>query len=160
MRIVQLVLTGALVASGCAHHALDNHYGMATLSPVGQTHEPYRGKPKYLAEARPLQPQGKPASDNPCQQRSRACDDRLRAALAAIDGHILAMSTPPTETELAALRLSLDQVGPLLAPYPDIAAEREELGTLPSASPVDQETKRKRMTELTDLIRIQLAAAQ
>jgi hypothetical protein len=74
------------------------------------------------------------------------------------------MGTPPTETELAALRLSLEQARPLLAPYSDIAAEYEELGTLlaelPSASPVEQETKRKRMTELTDLIRIQLAAAQ
>jgi hypothetical protein len=159
------MLACALAGTGCAHHARENQAAVApTSAPIGQTHEPYRGKPKYLAEARPLQPVAKPGSDNPCRQRSRTCDDRLRAALAAIDGHVLAMSTPPTETELAALRLSVEQVRPLLAPYTDIGAELEELTTLldelPSASPVEQETKRKRMTELTDLIRIQLAAAQ
>ncbi|HEX8953291.1 MAG TPA: hypothetical protein VF945_15660, partial [Polyangia bacterium] len=88
----------------------------------------------------------------------------LRALLAAVDGQLLALSTPPTDVQLAALRLDLAQVEPLLAPYPDMTSERDELAALvdklPSLSEIDQGTARKRMIELGDLIRVQLAAAQ
>ena len=134
---------------------------------VGRSHEPYRGKPKYLAAARPLQPTTsapKPGGDNPCNVRTAACDERLRGVLAAIDGQILGLSTPPSDVELQALRLQLLEVTPLMTPYPDIVAERDELGELveklPAMTPVDQLTARKRLVELTDLIRVQLAAAQ
>jgi hypothetical protein len=134
----------------------------------GYSHEPYAGKPKYLAEARPLyptnQPQPQATAANPCQKRSRTCDDRLRAVLVSIDGQILALQSPPTDVQLQALRLSLIELTPLLTPYPDMAAERDELGELveklPRQSLIDQGATRKRMTELTDLIRVQLAAAQ
>ncbi|MCU1281016.1 MAG: hypothetical protein JWM53_4562 [bacterium] len=134
---------------------------------LGYSHAPYSGKPQYLASARPLHPTTKAtpaAGDNPCATRSQACEDRLRALLASLDGQILALSTPPTELQLSALRLEVAQLGPLLAPYPDIAAEGEELGTvvdkLPSLTVVDVGPARRRMTELSDLIRVQLAAGE
>lgn len=133
---------------------------------VGHTHRPYAGKPKYLAEARPMLPttSDKKGNENPCARRSATCDERLRAVLASIDGQILALSSPPTDVQLAALRLDVAQVQPLLAPYSDIAAERDELAALvdkmASMNQVDQGTAKKRMIELADLIRVQLAAAQ
>jgi hypothetical protein len=133
---------------------------------IGHTHVPYRGKPAYLASARPLIPTTSTVAgaDNPCPVRSRACDERLRALLASLDGQILALSTPPTELQLQAMRLQLLQITPLLTPYPDMAAERDELGVLveklPTQTELQQAATRKRMTELTDLLRVQLAAAQ
>ncbi len=134
----------------------------------GRSHEPYTGMPKYLAAARPLRPTTSttcpPGAHNPCAFRSQVCDDRLRGVLTSIDGEILTLSTPPTELQLSALRLDVDQLGPLLAPYPDMASERDELGQLvgklPSMTMVDQMGTRRRMTELADLLRVQLAAAQ
>ena len=106
----------------------------------------------------------KAGADNPCNLRSPQCDERLRAVLASIDGQILALSNPPTDVELQALRLQLIQLTPMLAAYPDVAAERQELGEtvekLPSLTPIDQAAARKRLVELSDLIRVQLAAAQ
>jgi hypothetical protein len=134
---------------------------------IGRSHEPYRGKPKYLAESRPLQPTTsapRAGAANPCNVRSPHCDERLRAVLASIDGQILALSNPPTDVELQALRLQLIELTPLLSPYPDITAERVELGDvvekLPTLTPIDQAAARRRLIELTDLIRVQLAAAQ
>ncbi len=133
---------------------------------IGHTHNPYTGKPKYLAEARPMLPttSDKQANANPCARRSPQCDERLRALLASIDGQILALSSPPTDVQLAALRLDVAQVEPLLAPYSDITAERDELAALvdkiATMSPIDQGAAKKRMQELADLIRVQLAAAQ
>lgn len=133
---------------------------------IGHTHQPYGGIPKYLAEARPMLPttSDKQANTNPCARRSAECDERLRALLASIDGQLLALSTPPTDVQLAALRLDVAQVQPLLAPYPDITSERDELASLvdklPSLQEVDQGAAKKRMIELADLIRVQLAAAQ
>jgi hypothetical protein len=132
----------------------------------GRTHRPYAGKPKYLAAARPLQPttSAAPGADNPCATRSAGCELRLRAQLAAVDGQILALAAPPTETELQALHASLAELTPLLAAYPDLDSERDELTTmvekLPTQAPVDQATAKRRMIELTDLLRLQLSAAQ
>ena len=76
----------------------------------------------------------------------------------------MALSSPPTELQLKALKLDLDQVTPLLAPYPDMAAEHQELldlvDRLPSEKPIQQRGVRQRMIELGDLLRVQLAAAQ
>jgi hypothetical protein len=158
----------ALALGGCLGSAAPAHvrYPPPQAEGLGTSHVPYQGEPKYLAAARPLLPttsDGKSAA-NPCASRSQACDQQLRALLAGIDGQILALSTPPTDVQLAALRLELTQLGPLLAPYPDLAAEHEELGDtvakLPSLSAVDQASARRRMIELSDLLRVQLAAAQ
>ena len=70
----------------------------------------------------------------------------------------------PAVRHVQALRLQLIQLTPLLAAYPDIAAERQELGDivekLPTQTPIDQASSRKRLVELADLIRVQLAAAE
>jgi len=133
---------------------------------VGHTHKPYTGKPRYLAAGGPMYPTNPSpsvAALNPCQIRTPACDDRLRAVLAAIDGHILSMATPPTAAQLQALRLSVNELLPLLMPYPDVGAEGEEMGQLlqelPTLPEIGQARARKRMIALTDLIRVQLAAA-
>ena len=160
----------ALALVGCAHHEASKP-AVEAMAPrqyetIGHTHVPYAGKPKYLAEARPLRPTREPVAGttNPCQTRSTTCDDRLRAVLASLEGQILALQTPPTDLELQALRLSVLQLTPLLTPYPDMMAERDELGNLieelPTVPPVRQARIRKRMSEVTDLLRVQLAAAQ
>ena len=173
-----VVAAGVLVLCGCAYtrHEFEQglppkvHEAVAEPPPktgtIGHTHEPYAGKPTYLAEARPMLPttSDDKRNQNPCATRSATCDERLRALLASIDGQILALSTPPTDVQLAALRLDVAQVQPLLAPYSDITAERDELAALvdkiPSMNQVDQGAAKKRMIELADLIRVQLAAAQ
>src|SRR4051812_16274610 len=111
MRICVIAL--ALFAAGCEHWT-ENARKPEPVSPpgVGETHTAYRGKPVYLAAGRPLRPVARPATpeQNPCAQRSRVCDDRLRAQLAAIDGQVLALTTPPTENQLTALKLSLTEM--------------------------------------------------
>lgn len=175
MKIAVIVATLALVA-GCRSF---REFEMTPPSKVaeaptkadtiGHTHLPYGGKPKYMAAARPMLPttsdgRNVSATANPCAQRSPACDERLRALLASIDGQILALTTPPTDTQLQALRLDLQQAQPLLAPYSDITSERDELAgivdQLPSMTTIDQGAAKKRMVQLSDLIRVQLAAAQ
>jgi hypothetical protein len=131
----------------------------------GISHVPYAGRPKYLAEARPLYAtKSAEPETNECASRTPTCDNRLRGVLASIDGQVLALSTPPTELQLKALRLATDQLGPLLAPYPDMMSEQDELASkiasLPTLTEIDQRTARRRLTELTDLLRVQLAAAQ
>lgn len=162
-----------LALAGCAHDQMGptQQPNVVAMAPqpydtVGHTHEPYRGRPKYLAEARPMLPENQPAAGapNPCQTRSATCDERLRAVLASIEAQILAMQTPPTALELQSLRLSVLQLTPLLTPYPDMMSERDELGQLieklPETPPAQQGAIRNRMTEVTDLLRIQLAGAQ
>ena len=165
-----------LACAGCAHefHEFEvtkpSRVAEAPMPPpgaVGHSHEPYLGKPKYLASARPMLPTTsapRAGAANSCNTRSAECDERLRAVLASIDGQILALSNPPTDVELQALRLQLIQLTPLLSAYPDIASEREELGDvvekLPTMTTIDQLAARKRLVELTDMIRVQLAAAQ
>jgi hypothetical protein len=131
----------------------------------GRSHNPYTGIPKYLAEARPLRATNDVAREAPaeCAAQSTVCDDRLRAVLATIDGQILALSTPPTELQMTALKLATAQLAPLLVPYPDMMAERDELvaavANFSALTLIDQALSRRRLTELTDLIRVQLAAA-
>lgn len=175
-----LAIACALGLGGCGHE-LDTTMRATSEPPpppsdsLGRTHRPYAGKPRYLAAARPLAPTTSPAAtgdkpsaalaaDNPCRARSPACDTRLRAVLAALDAQILALAAPPAESELSALRRSLARLTPLLAAYPDFAAERDELAALvekyATLSTVDQAAARRRMIELADLVRVQLAAAQ
>jgi hypothetical protein len=173
MKYVLLVAAlGTVACSAQVFHEFDvtRPSKVAELPPPppnspGHSHIPYVGVPKYLAAARPLQATTSTIKKEPeCATRSQRCDDRLRAVLATIDGQILAMTRPPSETQLAALKLQLVELQPLLAPYPDMMSERDELASLidkfPTLSEVDQASARRRMTELTDLVRVQLAAAQ
>jgi hypothetical protein len=131
---------------------------------VGRSHRPYGAKPAYLATARPLPPIAGQTAGDECRVRTRRCDERLRATLAALDGQTLAMSSPPTEVELRALRLTLAELRPLLAPYPDMGAEHDELDGLATAlatqPAAQQAATRRRLLELLDLLRVQLAAAR
>jgi hypothetical protein len=172
---MRAVLVAAMVAVvGCEHWTdapvqrrtfTDYYQEQMHVGGVGATHEPYRGKPRYLAEARPLHPVKPPvASDNPCAQRSTSCEDRLRALLAAVDGHLLALTEPPKQEELKALDLTLGELPALLVPYTDVTSEGDELleslAKLPTASVVDREALKQRMKDLVDLIRVQLVAAR
>jgi hypothetical protein len=137
---------------------------------IGQAHQPYRGKPSYLATARDTMYQTRAIDERdasaqaPCVSRSATCDDRLRAVLASIDAQVVALGSPPSPVQVKALELAIIELTPLLTPYPDMTAERNELGALveklATLSPAQRERAEKRMTQLTDLMRIQLAAAQ
>jgi hypothetical protein len=171
-----LLLVAGVALAACSHqvfHEFDvtKPTKVADVPPPsssspGHSHLPYEGKPKYLASARPMQPTttNVAPAEPECAKRTQRCDDRLRAVLATIDGQILALSNPPTELQLQTLRLQLAELQPLLAPYPDMQSERDELADvvdkLPSLNEIDQTSARRRMTELTDLVRVQLAAAQ
>lgn len=168
------LFVAALALAGCNSHEFSarSDYARDTPPPPpnapGYSHHPYTGIPKYLAAARPLQAttSGAPktTADQACSVRTAACDERLRAVLAGIDGQILALSAPPAAVELQALTLQLSELTPLMKPYPDMASEREELADLvaklPAMTPMDQLVARRRLVELTDLLRVQLAAAQ
>ncbi|HEX4458482.1 MAG TPA: hypothetical protein VIA18_10960 [Polyangia bacterium] len=163
---MKLMLVGALVFAllGCAPPPSQTHHVPRSFWTIGRSHNPYHGKPAYLAEARPLVTVNPAAPRNDCLQRSLACDQRLRATLAALDGQLLALSTPPTDVELEALELSANQLDGLLVPFPDLQAEQHELKTtLPklAGQPLAEQTMtRKRLIELSDLLRLQLAASQ
>ena len=153
---------GLALAAGCA--AQPRHASRA-LHEIGNSHEPYHGKPAYLAEAQPLVNVRSDAQrSRECETRSLACDQRLRATLSALDGQLLALSAPPHDIELEALQLSLQQLVPLLAPYPDLMPEQRELrdsiAKLPTQPLAIQSVTKKRLIELSDLLRLQLAAAQ
>ena len=174
MRLACII--AALALGGCNAHVFTEfqvagptkvaHVPPPPPNAVGLSHAPYAAIPKYLAEARPLLPTRPlaPAPDEGCAKLTRECEDRLRAVLATIDGQILALSTPPTELQISTLRTAMAQLVPLLAAFPDMASERDELSftidRLPTLKELDQASARKRMTELTDLIRVQLAAAR
>jgi hypothetical protein len=133
---------------------------------VGHSHQAYGGKPAYLAAARPLQPTV--TSDGtteppPCPTRSAACDARLRATLAALDGQVLALATPASDLELQALGLTVRELGPLLAPWGDLGSQHKELAQrvddLKTQAPAQQAETKKRMITLADLLRVQVAGA-
>jgi hypothetical protein len=129
---------------------------------VGQSHEPYGGRPKYLAAAGPMLPTRDATRENLCAVRSPSCIARLRTLLASVDAQILALESPPTGTEAQALRLAIAELTPLLAAYPDMMAERDELETLldkyPALPSLQQAAAKRRMLELADLLRVELAA--
>jgi hypothetical protein len=133
---------------------------------VGRTHQGYHGKPVYLAAARPLPPSvtTQPEPPNPCRTRSDDCDDKLRAALAGLDLQVLALAAPATELQLRALELAARNLAPLLAPYPDLQPEADEVAKLATELPThpaaEQGPIKKRLIELSDLLRVQVAAGQ
>jgi hypothetical protein len=173
MRLAVVACAALLFAGGCSHE-FDYMRPSRVASEMppppnapGVSHAPYQGKPQYLAAARPLQAttSAAAAAKAPeCATRSQACEDRLRATLASLDGQILALSAPATELQVSTLRLQAQQLAPLLAAYPDVQAEGDELAAtvekLPAMSAVDVGSARRRLTELTDLIRVQLAAGE
>jgi hypothetical protein len=157
------LVSSAFAGAACAPPPAHTAVAVEPTRVIGRTHLPYKGKPAYLASARPLLPTAPPEGSQ-CRARTPACDQRLRAALAALDGQTLALSSPPSDLELRALQLTLRDLGPLLVPYPDMGAEYQELSTLVAQlseqTLAQQAASKKRLIELLDLIRVQLAAAQ
>jgi hypothetical protein len=163
----QILCAGVLAAAACAHHAGGStEIRVDPNRTIGETHGSYDGMPAYmLAANRPLYPEARPGDQpapNPCAKRSGSCEARLRAELAGLDGQLLALSDPPTKTQLEALTLTAQNLAPLLAPYPDLMSEQHELvrriGELPGTTRLQQPEVRRRMLELSDLLRVQLAA--
>jgi hypothetical protein len=142
------------------------------LEPVGVDWRPYNGLPYYLQSKPPphVDLDREPAMgiderqpvvghrDLPTGER-RA---RLHALLAAVDAHAYTVGDRPSIATVRALELTLAEIGELLAPYPDIEYEVVELRRLTDDIPTTPAARlprlRARMTELTDLIRVQLVA--
>jgi hypothetical protein len=137
---------------------------------VGTSHRPFCGVPYYLlpcerleiVRALPTPSERQPVagrSDRPTGERMQ----RARALLAAVDAHGYGTAGPPSTASIAALELTLDELGQLLAPYPELGEEVEELRrlahALPQARTIDLPRLRARIAEITDLIRFQLVAA-
>lgn len=161
----QRLLVCALVAvAGCARTVPAEMAAVDPAHEIGRTHAPYRGKPFYLAANGPFYAEARAAAADPCRTRSPGCDGRLRAELAALDGEILALGEPPTEMQLRALALTVQNLTPLLQPYPDLLAQQRELAQLvaelPTLPVARQGEVRRRMVELSDLLRVQLAASK
>jgi hypothetical protein len=153
-----------VLAAGCLHTMpAEPVWGDPGLE-LGQTHRPYAGRPAYLASNAPLYAEARPLVTDTCRLRSAGCDARLRAQLAALDGQLLALSEPPTETQQKALALTVQNLEPLLQPYPDLMVQHHELtervcelATVPVSR---QRELRRRLIELSDLLRVQLAASK
>lgn len=163
---LSLLLGGAL-AAGCAHHHYTKH---AELAPIpGVSNRPFTGVPWYLEPAQASVPPVRAPSWS--SQREPVVGgavphgterDRLRALLAAADAEIVLVGESQTPDERRALALTVDEIAERLKPYPDIAAEADELRELTRALPttraIDLPRVKKRMGQLTDLIRLQLLA--
>jgi hypothetical protein len=156
------ICCAALLLMGCATQKAPVRV-VTPAEMIGQTHQPYHGRPSYLASAG-LMHATRPVGESGCTTPTPDCVERLRAVLTALDGHVLALTAEPTPVQVQGLRLAIIELTPLLTPYPDMLPERTELGVLveklPTASPTQVPLLQKRMTELVDLMRIQLAGAQ
>jgi hypothetical protein len=150
----------ALVLAGC---------GYRTKGPklVFNQHPPYNALPQYLAKPPPkarLMATREVASDlPPCTPPPLSRTeryDRLRALLAAIDAHVASLGDEPTDQQQRLLRASVDELRQLLVAWPDVAPEGEELAQrvedLSATLPIRQPELRKRIGQLTDLIRVQI----
>jgi hypothetical protein len=138
--------------------------------PVGTSSAPFTARPRYLASASPLEFGVPPApgaervpvvGSRPLPEGSERT--RLRSLLAAVDAQLAAVELGPTPEELTALTLTAHALSELLRPYPDLYRDAEELRALaeklPSASSAEAARARRRIGDLADLIRLQLAAA-
>jgi hypothetical protein len=86
--------------------------------------------------------------------------DKLRAALAAIDAHVAGLGDHPSPEERQVLKLTATEVRKLLETWPDVIPEADEMllliDKLETTLPLEQPQVRKRITQLTDLIRLQV----
>lgn len=156
-----------LVAAGCAHQAPP-----LPLEPSpGESHAPFSGVPWYFenppelrARAAPISPERQPVAGGreTATLTPRERHDRLRALLAAADAEIVLVGPEQTADERQALSLTVNEIAELLAPYPDITAEanelREHVSKLSETRAIDLPRVKRRMGQLVDLIRLQLFA--
>ncbi|HEY7955317.1 MAG TPA: hypothetical protein VII38_08485 [Polyangia bacterium] len=156
----------AIGLCGCAHRPPP-----APSQPtIGESHRPYTGVPWYM-ELNRQERAAAPAVSVPPGEREPVVGgqipkgerlDRLRALLAAADAEIVLIGPNQTEADQRALTLTVGEIVTLLKPYPDIAAEADELreltAKLPATRAIELTQVKRRMGELTDLIRVQLLA--
>ena len=167
-----------LSAFGCAHDARNR-----SPIPVGQSTIPFTGKPEYLVgrQPGPLGPAGRSDDRVPVAGTAwhpgRDALDEVRLSLARADAAAVELRMPDAmQTErqnvaggkedmsdpITALQESADQIAQVVKVRPDLVAEAEELQQvarrLPSAKGLQRQRLINRVGELTDLIRVQIAA--
>lgn len=145
---------------------------------VGRTSRPYAGLPFYLQAGYGRTHESKVADDRLAvageegeapERTARALPmgprlDRVRSLLAAVDTQLVALPERVDRAGLEELALALEELDELLEPFTDITWEVRELeeivARLPDLPPAQQVAARRRMGELTDLIRLQLLAGR
>ena len=158
-------LVAATLSLGCVHAP------PPVCNVIGGEQRPYRGLPSYL--------QHPPRDPNVDREPAIGVDERapvvghralpagerlarLHALLAAVDAHAYTIADRAGTADVRALELTLDEIATLLAPYPDLEYEVDELRALTEQIPSTPAPRlprlRARMAELTDLIRLQLVA--
>ena len=116
------------------------------------------------AQAAPSQAQAAPS---PAEQPTLTQADRLlriRALLAAINAHLVAIDArggrTPTVEQQRALALTIEDLGEMLEAFPDVVPEGDELRglveRLPDTPPGRMPPMLRRMQDLTDLILLQI----
>ena len=162
---------------GCAHAPAP------TPIAVGRSTRLFVGQPAYMvaAPAGPLGPAGRADDRVPVAgsawRPSRDALDQVRLSLARVDAAAVELRDPAAvlderqnvaggKTEvadpIAALQQSADRVAALVKVRPDLVAEAEELRQvarrLPDAKGLHRQRLLNRVGQLTDLIRVQIAA--
>ncbi len=152
----------ALLLGACAHHSVAPEPPVV----VGSSHQPYRGRPGYLSAERSsyrdFVADRRPIAERPPLESAQP--DRLRALMATLDGKVAGLGEQPTDADRKALSVTIEEIGGLLAAYPDQAAEVDELRELTDKLGATRGPAviqlRARMGDLIDLIRLQLLAGR
>lgn len=171
-----VVMLSPLVMPGCGHAPPPEPLaGVPPGEPPGRSVRPYQGTPEYMTpQGRiPTGPIGRWSDEVPVVGSAGAprADllSQIRVELARIDEAAVALDregSEPAQADAAdplrELREGAEALAPLVRARPDLAAEVDELRDIarrfPSMSRHDRGVVLGRVGELTDLIRIQLAA--
>jgi hypothetical protein len=161
---------------GCAHHPVPEL--------VVNERRPYEGIPAYLHCPPPVvaattkcpfgplvaareQPRdftvgGELQPTPPISKAERL--QRLRAVLAAVDAHVAELGDRPSHEQITLLKLSVKEMRGLLEAWPDTLAEADELDRLvdelETTMPIQLPLVRRRMSQLADLIRLQVVVGE
>src|SRR5581483_5866214 len=136
--VVKRILVAVMLAAGCAHAPPPPH------AAIGGEPRPYRGLPSYLQQP-PRDPNidREPAAgvnerEPVVGHRALPSGERLarlHALLAAVDAHAYTIADRVGTADVRALELTLDEIAALLAPYPDLEYEVDELRALTEQIP-------------------------
>jgi hypothetical protein len=163
---MRCVLIAIVCLAGCAHHYQNKSVGPP---PMVNVHGPYKGIPSYLTQRTTgtdftvLERQPVAGHDESLTRSQRL--ERIRANLAAVDALVAALGDATiTRNQQLALVATAGELRQLLTMWPDIGSEADELvqraGELGQGLDLQQPRIKQRMFQLTDLIRLQLLAAQ
>jgi hypothetical protein len=160
-----------LCAQGCAK-------SMPVGEPLGRDSRPYTAIPRYLvsaassdfglSSARPSVPEAAEVPvAGPRPLPIGVPRERVRVLLAVVDAHLAALGLVGEPKQMAADQTALvdatRELARLVKAYPDLWSDAEEMRVLAEKLPLPAakaDRARARMSELTDLIRLQLAAAK